>query len=93
MVPGCVPYLNGRGTAKGDSMGDNDTAETPWEVGMRATVTRKWCGSVVHAHTATVERLTPTRAYIGPESWIDRRDGRVLPRYLDYTTTAERVTS
>jgi len=62
------------------------------KVGDRVCIERRWrAGRLDHAHTATVIRRTPKRAYIGHQ-YIDLSTGLVRPQYLDYTTRAVALT-
>lgn len=39
----------------------------------------------------TIERTTPTRLYVSKNGYIEKKTGKMKPRYLTYTTTVESV--
>ncbi|MBX3203221.1 MAG: hypothetical protein KF850_33115 [Labilithrix sp.] len=63
------------------------------KVGDKYVVERRCHGRLDHQCVATVERITPRRAYLGGGTWIalDDPTRTVRPRYCDFTTTATPV--
>jgi hypothetical protein len=46
-----------------------------------------WWGQLV------VERTSPTRLFVSQNRYIDKRTGELKPKYLDYTTTVESIST
>lgn len=64
------------------------------EVGQVCHIERTWCGSVDHAWTAPISKLTAKRAYVS-SYWFALDDPkRILrPQYIRYTTRVVRIES